>query len=131
MALLSDIDWTILLAVAAFFVLGKEGGTVVRQIGRVYGRVTRLKTELMDELAKAAELPPPAPGGVPSLRRSILDWETTPGRASGIPVAVAAPPVALAARADPPATPYYAMGLGPSTWSVSLPSLDSGPRSGP
>ena len=131
MALLSDIDWAILLSVAAFFVLGKEGGTVVRQIGRVYGRVTRLKTELMGELAKAAELPAPPAGGVPSLRRSILERETPTARASGIPAAVAVAPVALAARVEPPASPYYTMGLGPSTWSVSLPSLEHGPRSGP
>lgn len=130
MALLSDIDWAILLSVAAFFLLGKEGGTVVRQIGRVYGRVTRLKTELMGELAKAADLPPPAPGTVPSLRRSILEWESTPAGPSGIPAAVAAAPIAAAARVEPVATPYYAMGLGPSTWSVSLPSLEHGPRGG-
>jgi len=57
------------LAVAGFLVLGKEGGTVLRQIGRLYGRLNRIKSELLTEFSKAAEIPAPVPG------RVVSAWE--------------------------------------------------------
>ncbi len=121
MALLSDIDWGILLSVAAFFVLGKEGGTVVKQIGRVYGRLSGLKSDLLAEFARAAELPTPTRVGSTSIRQTLLGLDVPTGRASGIPAAVAAPPLAHVVRVEPPAFPYTSFGLGPSTWATTQP----------
>jgi hypothetical protein len=120
MALFSDVDWTILLAVGAVLLLGKDGGTVLKQMGRLYGRMNRLKAEILSDFAKAADLPAPVPGQVMSIRQALLSYEPgAPGRATGIPAAVTSPPpvpdalVPIAAAAP--------MGLGPSTWSVSYP----------
>ncbi len=63
MALFSDIDWGILLAVAGFLFLGKESGAALRQFGRYYGRFVRLKQEILGELTRAAQLPAPRPEG--------------------------------------------------------------------
>jgi hypothetical protein len=122
MALFSDIDWGILLAVAGFLFLGKESGAALRQFGRYYGRFVRLKQELLGELTRAAELPAPPTGGALSLRGALLGYpegSATPG----IPIAVTSAPIAgaaIAAVASPaPVTP---IGLGPDRWSVALPS---------
>jgi hypothetical protein len=107
--------------VAAVLVLGKEGGTVLRQIGRLYGRMNRLKTELLSDFAKAADIPAPVPGQVVSLRQALLSYEPgAPGRTVGIPTAVTSPPrIPDAYQPIPASAP---MGLGPSTWSVSYPN---------
>lgn len=132
MALFSDIDWGILLSVAAFFVLGKEGSSVVRQVGRLYGRLGRLKAEMLGELSKVADLPPPVPGQPISIRQSLLQWDgPSLGRASGIPAAVAAPPLAVIARVEGTPPIYSALGLGPSTWSSSQPSSTMNLRGDP
>jgi hypothetical protein len=121
MALFSDVDWTILLAVAAVLVLGKEGGTVLRQIGRIYGRMNRLKTEILSDFAKAADLPAPVPGQVVSIRQALLSYETEPaGRTIGVPIAVTSPPPIP--DAYQPVLAAAPMGLGPSTWAVSYPN---------
>lgn len=122
MALLSDVDWVILLSVAVFFVLGKEGATVVRQIGRLYGRLSKLKSEMLGELSKAAEIPAPVPGQPVSIRAALLNWDSPTSHASGIPAAVASAPIAVVARVEPPIVFYSSMGLGPSTWATSQPA---------
>jgi hypothetical protein len=115
MALFSDIDWGILLAVAGFLFLGKESGAALRQFGRYYGRFVRLKQELLGELTRAAELPAPPTGAL----LGYPEGSATPG----IPIAVTSAPIAgaaIAAVASPaPVTP---IGLGPDRWSVALPS---------
>jgi hypothetical protein len=118
-ALLSDVDWTIFLAIAGFLVLGKEGGTVLRQVGRMYGRFTRMKSELLEEFTKAAEIPAPVPGRPVSIRQSLLNWEPGAGTVSGIPAAVTSPPLAVARTVPLPAGSID--GLGPSTWSYAVP----------
>ena len=119
MALFSDVDWAILLAVAGFLVLGKEGGAVLRQAGRLYGRFTRIKSELLSEFTQAAEIPAPIPGRPVSIRQSLLNWEPGAGTVSGIPAAVTAPPLAAA---QPQALPWgHLEGLGPTTWSYAMP----------
>ena len=75
MALFSDIDWTILLAVGAVLLLGKDGGTVLKQVGRLYGRMNRLKTEILSDFARAADIPAPVPGQVVSIRQALLSYE--------------------------------------------------------
>jgi hypothetical protein len=105
-------------------VLGKEGGTVLRQIGRLYGRMNRLKTEILSDFAKAADLPAPVPGQVVSLRQALLSYEPgSPGRTVGVPIAVTSPPPVPDAYA--PVAAAAPMGLGPSTWAVSYPHTAS------
>jgi hypothetical protein len=116
MALFSDIDWGILLAVAGFLFLGKESSEALRQFGRYYGRFIRLKQELLGELTRAADLPAPPSGGALTLRGALLGYpegSATPG----IPAAVTSAPTGLAA----PAVATLA-GLGPDRWSIALPS---------
>ena len=100
---------------------------MLRQLGRLYGRMNRLKTELLTDFAKAADIPAPVPGQVVSLRQALLSYEPgAPGRVIGIPAAVTSPPpipdayVPIAAAAP--------MGLGPSTWSVSYPHSEPPPE---
>ena len=104
-------------------VLGKEGGTVLRQIGRWYGRLTRLKTELLGEFAKAADLPAPVPGQVVSIRQSILNWEPGTNRTIGVPIAVTTPP----AIAEPAFAAPVGSGLQAPTWSISSPHAPQEP----
>jgi hypothetical protein len=121
MALFSDVDWAILVGVAAFLLLGKEGGPLVRQFGRYYGRMMRVKQELLTEFAKAAEIPAPTAGRPVSLRQTFLSWEPGDGRSSGIPAAVSVPPGVAVAAALPSAPSAWGPGLGPSTWSGTAP----------
>ena len=107
-------------------VLGKEGGTVLRQVGRFYGRLMRLKSELLSDFAKAADLPAPIPGRVVSIRQSLLTWEPGHDRNVSVPIAVTTPPAVAAAYE--PAPIGAAPGLGPSTWSVSYPHATEDPR---
>jgi len=126
-ALFSDVDWTILLAVAAVLVLGKDGGTALRQLGRLYGRMSRLKTELLSDFAKAADLPAPVPGQVVSIRQALLSYEPgAPGRSTGVPIAVTSPPPIPPEYQPIAAVPLT--GLGPSTWAVSYPHSSQEPE---
>ncbi len=124
MALLSEIDWLIILGAGAFLLLGKENGAFLRQLGRYYGKLVRLKQELLSDFARAADLPPPVPGRPTTIRSAIVQMaEPTPGRVSGIPMAVSAPPIPLlVTRSVVPAT---ASGIGPGTWSLAVPMLTS------
>lgn len=112
----------ILLGVGAFLLLGKENASVLRTLGRYYGRFLKLKDELLSEFSRAADLPVAAGRPALSLKQSLLGWENEVVRsASGIPAAVttpAMPPVAVArpfgeATTTPP-------GMGPLTWSMSM-----------
>jgi hypothetical protein len=116
MALFSDIDWMIVLVVAAFLLFGRESGALLRQLGRYYGRFARLKQELLGELTRAADLPSPRDGNVLTFRGALLgyvDGSQTPG----IPVAVTQPPIAAFASVA-----YSPSGIGPDRWSVAVPS---------
>jgi hypothetical protein len=115
-ALFSDIDWGILLAVAGFLFLGQGSGAALRQFGRYYGRFVRLKQELLGELTRAADLPAPIAGGSLTFRGALLGYpegSSTPG----IPVAVTTVPAFV-----PAAAAATAGAIGPERWSVALPS---------
>lgn len=122
MALFSDMDWVIILAVGAFLLLGRENGAVLRQFGRYYGRLMRLKGELMADFAKAADLPVANPRGPLTLRSAIVQLaDSTPSRTVSIPAAVTSMPVpayAAAIRTDSPGG-----ALGPGMWSVAVPAI--------
>ena len=128
MALFSDLDWIILLGVGAFLLLGKENGAVLRQFGRYYGRLVRMKQELVSDFAKAADLPPP--GARSMTIRSALVQLTEPaaGRVSGIPVAVMRPPAPLVASGI--FTGADGSAIGPGTWTVVTTGspIEEGPR---
>jgi hypothetical protein len=120
-ALFSDMDWVILLAVAAFLLFGKENTEVLRTLGRWYGRAGRLKQELLAEFTKAADLPMPAPGANLTIRGALLGLEPAVTQRSGIPAAVTLPPQAPAPTL-PPAVPAPWTGSYPvPTWSMTVP----------
>jgi hypothetical protein len=75
MALLSQVDWIILLGVAAFILLGRGNTQLLRQLGRWYARAIRLKQELLSEFRVAADLPRLSPGSSSSIRSTLLSWE--------------------------------------------------------
>jgi hypothetical protein len=106
MALFSEIDWVILLGVAAFLLFGQSSGTFVREVGRWYGRVLRLKSELLGELRKAADLPIPIAGATPSIRATFLEWDPRSDAVSSVTTGLA---------------PAYAAPT-PGSWSVAPPS---------
>jgi len=118
-ALFSDLDWIIVLGVAAFLLFGRDGGATVRQLGRWYGRALRLKQELLSEVARAADLPLPGGSTPGSLRAAILGLDSTDGVRTGIPAAVRSPPPAPPAPG--PATPLPWTGGSPVTsWSATF-----------
>lgn len=118
MSLFSDLDWVIIAAVAVFLLFGKENGQWLRTFGRWYGRVMRLKQELLGELTKAADLPIGA-GQQLSIRGTLLGLDSPVTHVSGIPAAVrVAPTVPYTPTADP-ALPWTG-GYPVPTWSTTV-----------
>ena len=124
MALLSDVDWIILLVVAVFLLFGRDSGATLRTLGRWYGRAGRLKQELLAEFSKAADLPLPPPGQSLSVRGALLGLEPTPTQASGIPAAVRVPPAVPVPGRPEPAGPWTGAYPVP-TWTMTMPALPS------
>lgn len=126
MALLSDIDWLIIVAVGAFLLFGKGSGDAVRTLGRWYGRAARLKQDLLGEFAKAADLPLPAGGSPSSLRSALLGLGAEVPTSRGIPVAVTTPPLSPPSPSPvEPVAPWGASYLAAS-WSSSVESVRPG-----
>ena len=125
MALFSDIDWIILVAVALFLLLGKDSGQTLRTLGRWYGRAGRIKQELLTEFTRAADLPPPAPGAPLSVRGALLGLDPVPTQTSGIPAAVRVPPtLPPVPPPSPPQPPTPWTGGEPVvTWTMTPPNV--------
>jgi len=124
-AIFSELDWVIIAGVGAFLLFGDGNGQVLRQLGRYYGRLMRLKQELLTEFTAAAELPPPTPGQSYSLRQAFLEVNEAGGRVSGIPAAVVAPPRLAPAVAAAPTVPVSPAPVGPEgVWARAEPSPD-------
>jgi hypothetical protein len=121
MALFSDIDWLIILAAAAFLLLGNDNAQLLRTIGRWYGRAGQLKQELLAEFSRSAEIPVPV-GGQLSIRGALLGLDPTPVRTSGIPAPVTAPPVASVPPIEPAWGPWTG-GYPVPTWSMTVPAV--------
>jgi hypothetical protein len=120
MALFSDIDWVVILAVGAFLLLGPNNQGVLRTVGRLYARAMNLKNELLGEVAKSAGLPPP--NGQPFSMREMLLHEPASVERSSIPLAVVAPPAtALAAVSSLPSMVTVASSgaIGTGMWTVT------------
>lgn len=129
MALLSDVDWVIILAVGAFLLLGQKSGEVMRTVGRYYGRFLRIKQELLNELTRAADLPVLATGAPPSLRNTFLAAVEPLPPSVHIPLAVSTPP-------PPPPVGVVAGtgmggGMGSPHWIVATPGVPSAPGGDP
>jgi hypothetical protein len=121
MALFSDIDWVILLAAAAFLLLGKDNSQTLRTIGRWYGRAGKIKQEILAEFTKAAEIPAPT-GAQLSIRGALLGLDPTPTHVSGIPAAVTTAPVSPVRPMEPTWGPWTG-GYPIPTWSMTVPAL--------
>src|SRR5579859_6407976 len=135
MALLSDIDWMIILAVGGFLLIGKGDPQLLQTLGRWYGRALHLKQELLSEFTRAAEIPTPAPDRPISIRSALFGLATDRAAPSQVPLAVAqAPtPFATASVVSPPpsAAMTWVNSLGPDQWSIAtmrLPEMDGGTR---
>jgi hypothetical protein len=121
MALFSDLDWVIVLAVAVFLLFGQGNTQALRSLGRWYGRVVRLKQDLLAEFTRAADLPSPGAPGSLSIRGTLLGLDSPALSARGIPAAVTRPPV-LATAPPPPGNPVPWTGGYPTpTWSMTVP----------
>jgi hypothetical protein len=124
MALFSDVDWVIILAVGAFLFLGPNNQGFLRQLGRLYSRAMNLKSELLGEVARSAGLPPPG-GGSASVRGLVmreLNGPDRPSAVAAVPLYVTQPPpTAIAAVAALPSMMTVASSgsIGAGTWSVT------------
>ncbi len=116
MALLSNIDWLILLGVAAVLLLGRGNRELLRTLGRTYGRLLRMKQELLSEVSRAADLPTPSPDRPISIRGTLFGMETEGAARQRVPLAVTNTP----ARASTPLTALtWVNSVGPEQWSVA------------
>ncbi len=123
MALLSDVDWLIVLAVGGFLLFGRGNTQALRTLGRWYGRAARLKQELMGEFARAADLPLPANGSPGSIRSALLGMGSDAPTSRGVPIAVRTPP--SSPQGPSPAEPVAPWGGGyvVASWSSSVDSV--------
>ncbi|HTT73076.1 MAG TPA: hypothetical protein VMG99_02850 [Thermoplasmata archaeon] len=122
MALFSDIDWVILLAIGAFLLFGRDNSQVLRTLGRWYGRAGRLKQEILEEFSRAADLPSPTPGQPFSIRGALLGLDPPATVRSGIPAAVRLPPGLPPAPAPAPPEPAspWTGGYPTPVWSSTV-----------
>jgi hypothetical protein len=135
MALLSDMDWLIILAVGGFLLIGKGDPQLLRTVGRWYGKAIHLKQELLAEVTKGTEIPTAALGRPVSIRNTLLGLEADEVVRSPVPLAVAQAPMVLATASvvSPTGAPgmTWVNSIGPQQWSVAttrFPEFDGGVR---
>jgi hypothetical protein len=133
MALLSDIDWLIILVVGGLLLLGNGDPQLLRTIGRWYGRAMHLKQELLSEVTRETGLPTASTGPALSIRGTLLGLDAEDAPRAHVPVAVARTPGALApvAVGSYPVAPAmtWVNSVGPQQWSLAstrFPELDGG-----
>jgi hypothetical protein len=141
MALFSEVDWLVLLGVAAMLLLGPQGKGTLRMLGRWYSKALHLKDELLGEISASAGIPAAALTGGANLRGYLLGADPLAPAHVGpaIPAAVTSAPAAtltsVAVRLEPVATPCAVSALGPGSWSwaasVPSPPPTSEPAGGP
>jgi Sec-independent protein translocase protein TatA len=123
MALLSDIDWLIILAVGGLLLVGKGDPQLLRTLGRWYGKALHLKQELLSEVTRAADLPTPSRDRPISLRSALLGLETDQATHSHVPLAVAQAPLTMVTATvtapAPPAAMTWVNSVGPQQWSIA------------
>jgi hypothetical protein len=135
MALLSDMDWLIILAVGAFLLIGKGDPQLLRTIGRWYGKLMHLKQELLSEVTRSADIPASALGSPVSIRSTLLGLESEEPVRPPVPIAVVRAPPAIATATAVSHAPVAAMtwvnSVGPQQWSMAttrFPELEGGIR---
>jgi len=126
MTLFSDLDWLIVLGVGAFLLFGDRGGATVRQLGRWYARAMRLKQELVEEVARAADLKLPTGASTGSLRAALLGLDGPVAAGRGIPAAVRTAPALAVERAPSPSLPWTG-GTPVTSWSMTYFAADREP----
>jgi hypothetical protein len=127
MALFSDVDWLIILVVAAFLFFGPQGQQFARQLGRWYGRLVHLKDEILSEVATTAGVPT-APAGTAASIRSVLFGGEPAGETVVPPAPLPAPSMpGIITHVQPVGmwaveTETLGAGIGPGTWWVATTS---------
>jgi hypothetical protein len=134
-ALLSDMDWLIILAVGAFLLIGKGDPQLLRTIGRWYGKAMHLKQELLSEVTRAADIPAASLGQPISIRSALLGLDSAAPVRPQVPIAVArtSPAVAMATTVSHTAVSAmtWVNSVGPQQWSIAttrFPELEGGLR---
>lgn len=122
MALMSDMDWIIILAVGAFLLFGTKGADTMRTIGRWYGRAIRMKQQMLSEFTKVADIPFPNPGQPLSIRNALLGVEPLSSLTGGVPLAVSTAPGSPYRPALEPA-PLWTGSYPVPTWSIAISSV--------
>ena len=122
MGLFSDLDWVIILAVAAFLLFGQGNRDALRTLGRWYGRANRLKQDLLSEFSRAADLPAPAGGIAGSFRSALLGMDPALERASAVPAPVARTPPPRPVAPLPPPDMLWTGSYPVPTWSTTAPA---------
>lgn len=134
MALFSDIDWVILLAVGAFLLFGKGDPQILRTAGRWYAKAMHLKQELLAEVTRAADLPPTLPDHPISIRSTLLGLDGDSVALPPVPLAVVRAPIGLATAATGSPGPMamtWVNSVGPQQWSIAttrVPEFEGGVR---
>jgi hypothetical protein len=125
-ALFSDIDWLVILAVGAFLLFGGQGQQFVRQLGRWYGRLLKFRNELMSEVTDGASAPLGEVGRPGALRRALLDSDLAPPAGAPAAPGAFAPPGILTQVAPLSVrtveTLGYGAAMGPGVWSIATTS---------
>lgn len=118
MALFSDVDWLIILVVGAFLFFGPQGQQFARQLGRWYGRLLRLKAEVMNEVASSAGLSVDPSAPTASIRATLFGTDPAPG-SGAMPMSVPSLPTPLM-----PGTITHVQPLG--LWAVETQTMGAG-----
>ncbi|MFZ0830276.1 MAG: hypothetical protein WCB18_08365 [Thermoplasmata archaeon] len=123
MALFSDIDWVIILAVGGFLLLGKGDPQLLRTVGRWYAKAMHLKQELLSEVTREAGIPAGSLARPVSIRNTLLGLENDEIARPPVPLAVAQAPMILAtatvASHPAPAAMTWVNSVGPQQWSIA------------
>lgn len=127
MALLSNIDWMIILAVGGLLLFGRANPELLRTLGRWYGKLLRLKQELLSEVTRAADLPTPSPERPISIRSAMFGLDTTPAARSQAPLAVA---TVAAVFPSTPSAMTWVNSVGPEQWSIATTRFSEFPGGG-
>lgn len=128
MALLSDVDWMIILAVGGLLLFGKGDPAMLRTLGRWYGRALNLKQELLSEVTRAADLPMPSLDRPISIRNTLLGLDTNETVRPHVPLAVA---TVASVSHNLPTAMTWVNSVGPQQWSVAttrFPEFEGGVR---
>lgn len=128
MALLSDIDWMIILAVGGLLLFGRGNPELLRTLGRWYGKMLRLKQELLSQVTRAADLPTPSLDRPISIRSAMFGLDAPEAARSQVPLAVATV-AAVTHHATSALT--WVNSVGPQQWSLAttrFPESEGGVR---